>query len=99
MSHRNGKNQPPAKPILPDMTPEEREIWLISHRAPDNMRLVSDLELHTIESQLRRQHEMLTAAIAEHNKIKEALGYYVNKYSTVHEAVAAATDAKNAGIG
>jgi hypothetical protein len=41
-------------PKLPPMTPSERQLWLVSHRAPPDMLLVTQAEFFALRQQLER---------------------------------------------
>ena len=43
--HPNGSSGKPVLPPLPMMNPQEREMWMVSHRAPDGMLMVHQTEL------------------------------------------------------
>lgn len=47
-------NGAPREPRLPVMNPQERMVWLASHRAPPYFRLVTTAEMSILEVQLRR---------------------------------------------
>ena len=60
-------NGSPGKPVLPPMSVAEREMWMVSHRAPDGMLMIHRTELD-------RMQEFIQTMSFERAAIVKAMG-------------------------
>lgn len=87
-------NDAPPPPMPPaSWNPQERGVWLVSHRAPSNMRLVTINEITMLEGHCQRglavQLEIDTAA-----KELDSFGYWQDYPGIAPACKAAAFDAR-----
>lgn len=82
-------NAPPPPPGVPaaNWTPGERRIWLISHKAPDNMMLVTKAEMQVMANSMGQQRKLTQEALDQVQALAFLLGDYYAREDGLPSAV------------
>lgn len=82
---------------LPDWTPAERKVWLVSHNAPAHMLLVTSEEMQAMARSMAQQRQLTDKLSAQYSQISLVLGdYWLRGRDLVESVRACVIDARRA---